>query len=54
MRKESLPRVCQTLIRNCDKTRLRKKEGLPEEQEDEDKKETEKVEKEWTQARNMD
>jgi len=52
--KAVMNRVCQTLIRNCDKTRLRKKEGLPEEQEDEDKKETEKVEKEWTQARNMD
>ena len=47
-----LARVCQHLIRNCDKTRLRKKAGLPVEEEGgvvEDG-----VVKEWTQARNLE
>ena len=45
-------RVCQHLIRNCDKTRLRKKAGLPVE---EDGGEVEdEVAKEWTQARNLE
>ena len=38
------------MIRNCDKTRLRKKAGLPEEEEEE----VDGVAKEWTQARNLD
>ena len=45
-------RVCQHLIRNCDKTRLRKKAGLPVEEDGgvvEDG-----VVKEWTQARNLE
>ena len=47
-----LARVCQHLIRNCDKTRLRKKAGLPVE---EDGGEVEdEVAKEWTQARNLE
>ena len=39
------------MIRNCDKTRLRKKAGLPE---DDEEVEGEGVAKEWTQARNLD
>ena len=46
-----MSRVCQHLIRNCDKTRLRKKAGLPE---DEEGGEGEEAAKEWTQARNLD
>ena len=46
-----MSRVCQHLIRNCDKTRLRKKAGLPE---DEEGGEGEGDAKEWTQARNLD
>ena len=44
-------RVCQHLIRNCDKTRLRKKAGLPEEEEGG---KIDGVVKEWTQARNLE
>ena len=47
-----LSRVCQHLIRNCDKTRLRKKAGLPEDEEGGEGEEG--VAKEWTQARNLD
>jgi len=50
--KEAMNRVCQHLIRNCDKTRLRKKAGLPVEEDGgvvEDG-----VVKEWTQARNLE
>ena len=47
-----LSRVCQHLIRNCDKTRLRKKAGLPEHEEGGE--EGEEAAKEWTQARNLD
>ena len=39
------------MIRNCDKTRLRKKAGLPE---DDVEGEEGAVAKEWTQARNLD
>ena len=46
-----LARVCQHLIRNCDKTRLRKKAGLPVEEEGG---EIDGVAKEWTQARNLE
>ena len=46
-----LARVCQHLIRNCDKTRLRKKAGLPEEEEEG---KIDGVAKEWTQARNLE
>ena len=51
--KITLSRVCQHLIRNCDKTRLRKKAGLPEEEEEGGEGE-EGAAKEWTQARNLD
>ena len=44
--------MCQHLIRNCDKTRLRKKAGLPEHEEGGE--EGEEAAKEWTQARNLD
>ena len=47
-----LARVCQHLIRNCDKTRLRKKAGLPEEEEGGEVEDG--VVKEWTQARNLE
>ena len=43
--------MCQHLIRNCDKTRLRKKAGITEDKEGE---EGEEAAKEWTQARNLD
>ena len=46
-----LARVCQHLIRNCDKTRLRKKAGLPVEEEEG---KIDGVAKEWTQARNLE
>ena len=52
--KITLSRVCQHLIRNCDKTRLRKKAGLPEEEEEEGGEGEEGAAKEWTQARNLD
>ena len=45
-------RVCQHLIRNCDKTRLRKKAGLPVEEEGGEVEDG--VVKEWTQARNLE
>ena len=47
-----LARVCQHLIRNCDKTRLRKKAGLPVEEEGGEVEDG--VVKEWTQARNLE
>ena len=47
-----LARVCQHLIRNCDKTRLRKKAGLPVEEEGGEVEDG--VAKEWTQARNLE
>ena len=45
-------RVCQHLIRNCDKTRLRKKAGFPVEEEGGEVEDG--VVKEWTQARNLE
>ena len=48
----SSSRVCQHLIRNCDKTRLRKKAGLAEDEEGGEGEE--QPAKEWTQARNLD
>ena len=47
-----MSRVCQHLIRNCDKTRLRKKAGLAEDEEGGEGEE--QPAKEWTQARNLD
>ena len=44
--------MCQHLIRNCDKTRLRKKAGLAEDEEGGEGEE--QAAKEWTQARNLD
>jgi len=54
--REVMNRVSQHLINNCDKIRRKRKNELVEEEEEEEEKKEKKeeLEREWTQARNMD